>query len=231
MLVLVDLDDTLCNTWEAGKRTMLHAIPFLLRRGKLRALLYLLTAKYRGLEGSKRLHTLDLHELVEELFRRIYPKITGEELAELSSFVEEHFFRYLRLYDDALPFLRGIRGLGARVVLVTDSSTNWQRKKLEVLGIGAYFDDVIISGETGHSKFEDYNFRLAMKRFPDREVYVVGDRDETDMAGAKAIGAVGILVRRGYFSGRKVRNANYVVKNLGDALEVIKREHKKRAEA
>ncbi|WP_367183048.1 HAD hydrolase-like protein [Thermococcus sp.] len=90
---------------------------------------------------------------------------------------------------------------------------------------------MIISGETGHSKFEDYNFRLALNRFPDGEVYVVGDRDETDMAGARAIGAVGILVKRGYFSGKKVKNADYVVKNLREALEVIESEHKKRAEA
>ncbi|WP_456423160.1 HAD family hydrolase [Thermococcus sp.] len=228
MLVLLDLDDTLCNTWEAGKRTMLRAVPFLLRRGKLRALLYLLTAKYRNLEDSRRLHILDLHELVEELFGRIYPEIAEGELAELSSFVEENFFRHLRLYDDAIPFLNGLRELGARVVLVTDSSTNWQRKKIEVLGIGDYFDDVIISGETGHSKFEDYNFRLALSRFPEGEVYVVGDRDETDMAGARAIGAVGILVKRGYFRGKAVKNADYIVRDLLEALEVIKREHKKR---
>ena len=228
MLVLLDLDDTLCNTWEAGKRTMLRAVPFLLLQGKLRALLYLLTAKYRNLEDSRRLHILDLHELVEELFGRIYPEIAEGELAELSSFVEENFFRYLRLYDDVIPFLNGLRELGARVVLVTDSSTNWQRKKIAVLGIGNYFDDVIISGETGHSKFEDYNFRLALNRFPDREVYVVGDRDETDMAGARAIGAVGILVKRCYFRGKAVKNADYIVKDLLEALEVIKHEHKKR---
>lgn len=231
MLVLVDLDDTLCNTWEAGKRTMLRAIPFLLRRGKLRALLYLLTAKYRNLESSERLHTLDLHELVEELFRKIYPGISDEELEEFVSFVEGHFFRHLKLYDDALPFLKGLRELGARIVLITDSSTRWQRRKLKLLGIEDFFDDVIISGETGHSKFEDHNFRLALERFPDKEVYVVGDRDETDMAGAKAIGAVGILVRRGYFSGRKVRNADYVVRNLNEALEVIESEHKKGTQA
>ncbi|WP_099209455.1 HAD family hydrolase [Thermococcus henrietii] len=231
MLVLVDLDDTLCNTWEAGKRTILRAVPFLVRRGKFRALLYLLVAKYRGLEDSERLHTLDLHELVEELFGRIYPEITERELVELSTFVENHFFRHLRLYDDAVPFLEGIKELGARVVLITDSSTNWQRKKLEVLGIMDYFDDVIISGETGHSKFESHNFRLALERFPDKEVYVVGDRDETDMAGARAIGAVGILVRRGYFSGKRVRNADYIVRNLLEALEVIKREHQARAQA
>ncbi|WP_297073159.1 HAD family hydrolase [Thermococcus sp.] len=231
MLVIVDLDDTLCNTWEAGKRTMLWAVPFLLKKVKLRALLYLVTARYKQLENSEKFHILDLHELVEELFSRIYPGISRKELDELVSFVEEHFFRHLRLYEDAIPFLEGLKGMNAKVVLVTDSSTNWQRRKIDVLGIGGYFDDVIISGETGHSKFEDYNFRLALNRFPDGEVYVVGDRDETDMAGARAIGAVGILVKRGYFSGKKVENADYVVRNLHEALEVIESEHKNRTEA
>ena len=229
MLVLVDLDDTLCNTWEAGKKTIARVIPGLVLRGKFRAVLYLLLGRYRELENRERLHTLDFAELVEELLRAVYPDIRREEIEELASSLEANFFRHLRLYPDALPFLEGLRALGARTVLVTDSSTGWQRKKIEVLGIGEYFDDVIISGETGHSKFEDYNFRLALERFPDDEVYVVGDRDDTDMRGGKAIGATTVLVRRGYYRNQKPRHADYVVRDLVEALEVIGGEHKKRA--
>jgi len=229
MLVLVDLDDTLCNTWEAGKKTIAWVVPQFLLRRKFRALLYILLGKYRELEKSERMHTLDFDELVEALLRTVYPDISKDEVEEISVMLGKRFFSHLRLYPDALPFLRGLKRLGATTVLITDSSTEWQRRKIESLGMGEYFDDIIISGETGHSKFEDYNFRLALGRFPDDEVYVVGDRDETDMAGAKAVGAVGILIRRGYFKGRTIKNADYIVGNLIEALEVIKNEHKKRA--
>ncbi|WP_297536243.1 HAD family hydrolase [Thermococcus sp.] len=229
MLVIVDLDDTLCNTWEAGRKTIMKSIPILLRRRMLRAVWYVLTARYRRLESRRDVHTLDLDGIVETVLRSLYPGIEEERLREITHFVEETFFSHLSLYPDALPFLKGLREMGARVVLITDSSTNWQRKKLRVLGIGDYFDDVIISGETGHSKFEDYNFRLALERFPDDEIYVVGDREETDMRGGRRIGARTILIKRGYHAGRRAGNADHVVGNLLEALEVIRNEHKIRA--
>ncbi|KUH33783.1 hydrolase [Thermococcus celericrescens] len=231
MLVLVDLDDTLCNTWEAGRYSVLRLIPYLIRRRKFRAFFYILTARYRELEQSREFHTLDFDKLVERVMSKVYAKISPDELDEITELVDRVFFSNLKLYPDAVPFLRGLKAMGARLVLITDSSTKWQRKKLEYLGIKDYFDALIISGETGHSKLEPHNFRLARRLFPDDEVYMVGDRDDTDMRGGKEIGATTILVQRGYFSGRLARHADYVVKDLIEALEVIKREHEKRAEA
>ncbi len=229
MLVLVDLDDTLCNTWEAGKRAMLRLIPILLRRRKLKAFFYIATARYTELEQSKELHLMDFDKILERVLYKVYQDISPEELEEMVDLVDRIFFSELRLFPDALPFLKGVNSLGAKLVLITDSSSKWQRKKLEYLGIRSYFDGVIISGETGHSKFEPHNFRLARRLFPDEEVYVVGDRDDTDMAGGKSINATTIMVRRGYFGGRHSRYADHIVGNLLEALEVIKREHQKRA--
>ncbi|QDA30488.1 HAD family hydrolase [Thermococcus indicus] len=231
MLVLVDLDDTLCNTWEAGRYSVLRLIPYLLRRRKFRAFFYILTARYRELEQSREIHTLDFDKMVEKVMGKVYARISPDELDEITELVDRVFFSNLKLYPDAVPFLSGLKAMGARLVLITDSSTKWQRKKLEYLGIKDYFDALIISGETGHSKLEPHNFRLARRLFPDEEIYMVGDRDETDMRGGKEIGATTILVQRGYFRGRLARHADYVVKDLIEALEVIKREHEKRTEA
>ena len=229
MLVLVDLDDTLCNTWDAGKRTMLRMIPVLLRRRKLKAFFYIATARYRELEQSRELHLMDFDRILERVLRKVYREVSPRELEEIVNLVDRIFFSELRLFPDALAFLEGVKSLGAKLVLITDSSSKWQRKKLEYLGIKGYFDGVIISGETGHSKLEPHNFRLARRLFPDDEIYMVGDRDDTDMAGGKSINATTILVRRGYFRGRQGRHADYVVGNLLEALEVIRREHQKRA--
>ncbi|ASJ08241.1 hydrolase [Thermococcus siculi] len=231
MLVLVDLDDTLCNTWEAARYSVLRLVPHLLRRRKFRAFFYILTARYRELEQSREFHTLDFDKLVERVMKKVYAKIQPDELEEITHLVDRVFFSNLRLYPDAIPFLNGLKSLGAKIVLVTDSSTKWQRKKLEYLGIKDYFDALIISGETGHSKLEPHNFRLARRLFPDDEVYMVGDRDDTDMRGGKEIGAITILVQRGYFRGRLAKHADYVVKDLVEALEVIRREHEARAKA
>ncbi len=229
MLVLVDLDDTLCDTWEAGKYSIVRLLPYLLRRRKFQAFLYIVTALFFDDTASPEIYTLDFDRLVERVMGKIYSKVHPEELEEITELIDRVFFSNIKLYPDAITFLRGVKRMGARLVLVTDSSSKWQRKKLEHLGIKDYFDALIISGETGHSKLEPHNFRLAKHLFPDDEVYVVGDRDDTDMQGGKMVGATTILVSRGYFSGRLSKHADYVVGSLSEALEVIKREHEKRA--
>lgn len=231
MLVLVDLDDTLCNTWEAAKWSVLRLFPHLIRKRKFRAMAYILTQRYREMEQSKELHVLDLDGLMERFMKRVYSKVSDEDLTEMLAIVDRTFFSNLQLYPDARPFLDGLKEMGAKLVMITDSSSYWQRKKLEYLGIKNYFDEIIISGETGRSKLENYNFILARKKFPkEEEVYVVGDRDDTDMRGGKAIGATTIMVKRGYFQGIHPRYADFVVKDLLEALEVIKHEHEKRTQ-
>ncbi|NJE25325.1 HAD family hydrolase [Thermococcus sp. MV5] len=229
MLVLVDLDDTLCNTWEAARWSVLRLLPHLIKKRKFRALLYILTQRYKELEQSRELHLLDLDELVENFMERVYRKISEEDLKEMFELVDRTFFSNLKLYPDAIEFLKGLKAMSAKVVLITDSSSEWQRKKLEYLNLKDYFDSLIISGETGYSKLEPYNFILAKRRFPkESEIYVVGDRDDTDMRGGKEIGATTILVRRGYFKSLMPKHADYIVKDLKEALKVIKREHEKR---
>ncbi|NJE27148.1 HAD family hydrolase, partial [Thermococcus sp. MV5] len=92
MLVLVDLDDTLCNTWEAGKYTILRLIPHLIRKRRFRAFLYILTARYRELEQSREFHMMDLDKIVERLLRKIYVGISSEELDEIQELVDRVFF-------------------------------------------------------------------------------------------------------------------------------------------
>ncbi|WP_048159834.1 HAD family hydrolase [Thermococcus barophilus] len=232
MLVMVDLDDTLCNTWEAGKYTIIRLFPHLLRKRKFKALFYILTARYRELEQSRELLVLDLDKLLQRIMERVYSRVKREDLEEMLELVDRTFFSNLKLFPDAKYFLEELKKINAKLVLVTDSSTYWQRKKLEYLGIKDYFDGIIISGETGHSKLDPHNFLLARRMFPNEdEVYMVGDRDDTDMKGGKAVGAITILVKRGYFKGKRAKYADYVVKDLIEALEVIKREHEKRDKA
>ncbi|AEH24302.1 hydrolase [Pyrococcus yayanosii CH1] len=222
--MIVDLDDTLCNTWEAAKKAAIRLLPRIFRLRKFRAFLYVASRRYKELEEMRELHLLGLDEIVQKVMGRIYK---GENYSDIAEEFDKAFFSHLHLYPDAEPFLRGLKEMGAKIVLVTDSSARWQRRKIEHLGIARYLDGVIISGETGHTKFEPHNFILAKRMFPkERRMFVVGDRDETDMKGGKSIGATTILVRRGYFKGRKARHADFVVKNLSEALEVIEREHK-----
>ncbi|WP_048146909.1 HAD family hydrolase [Pyrococcus abyssi] len=230
MLVILDLDDTLCNTWEALRIAVMKLVPTIIRMRKFRLIAYFITKRYERLEKLRDLHLLDFKGIFNRIMEDIYEDVDREEVKEILKLFDRFFFSSLKLYEDAEYFLKELKNLKAKIVLVTDSASSWQRKKLEVLGIENYFDAVIVSGDTGHTKLEPYNFKLAKRMFPREEiVFVVGDRDETDMKGGKSIGAITILVRRGYFKGRRVRYADHVVNDLYEALEVIKNELKARA--
>ncbi|AEC52531.1 hypothetical protein PNA2_1616 [Pyrococcus sp. NA2] len=227
MLVILDLDDTLCNTWEAIRIALLKLVPTIIRMRKFRLILYFITKRYERLETIRDLHLLDFEGIFNRVIEEIYRDIDREEVREMLELFDREFFKNLKLYDDVLPFLKELKRMGAKIVLITDSSSAWQMRKVEVLGIREFFDEIIVSGDTGHTKLEPYNFILARKLFPrEKDIFVIGDRDDTDMKGGKTIGATTILVRRGYFKGRRARHADFVVNDLKEALEVIKSELK-----
>jgi len=96
MLVLVDLDDTLCNTWEAARWSVLRLLPHLIRKRKFKALLYILTQRYEELEQSRELHLLDLDELVGNFMERVYKSTSEKDLKEMFELVDKTFFSNLR---------------------------------------------------------------------------------------------------------------------------------------
>ncbi|HII61215.1 HAD family hydrolase [Pyrococcus horikoshii] len=227
MLVILDLDDTLCNTWEALRLALIRLTPIIIMKRKFKLIAYFLTKRYEKLESIRDIHLLDFEGIFNRIMEDIYRDLDKEEIKEMLDLFDRAFFANLKLYDDVLPFLNELKQMKAKLALVTDSASSWQRRKLEVLGIQRYFDKIIVSGDTGHTKLEPYNFYLATKMFPKEDkIFVIGDRDDTDMKGGKAIGATTILVKRGYFKGRRAKYADYIVNNLYEALEVIKGELK-----
>lgn len=58
-----------------------------------------------------------------------------------------------------------IHELSAGVAVITDGRSRTQRNKIDALGLGDYFDLIVISEETGHSKPELHNFEFIMDHF------------------------------------------------------------------
>ncbi|MEX1005456.1 MAG: HAD-IA family hydrolase [Acidimicrobiia bacterium] len=57
------------------------------------------------------------------------------------------------------------RRAGLPLALVTNGSSDTQRKKLSTLGIDAWFDVVVVSGEIGVMKPDPVVFDLVLERF------------------------------------------------------------------
>jgi putative hydrolase of the HAD superfamily len=116
------------------------------------------------------------------------------------------------VYDDARAILSSLRYRGYHVGVVTNSIfpsalfTPW----LGELGIAGYIDAFVSSADIGVPKPElaPYLAALAGINADPHEVLFVGDRLETDIAGARAAGMRAVLIDR---TSRRREGAGYFV--------------------
>jgi putative hydrolase of the HAD superfamily len=121
--------------------------------------------------------------------------------------LERHFWEaYSRRCDissDTWHTLQALRAAGKRLGIVTNGQTEWQSRKLDGLGLGSFFDVVIISEKEGIRKPDARIFERARERCGvDRpsETMFVGDHPEVDVAGAHAAGMVAVWKRVPYWT-------------------------------
>jgi putative hydrolase of the HAD superfamily len=100
-------------------------------------------------------------------------------------------------FADAAPALESVRARGVRVIVVS----NWDVSLPEVLtrvGLRPLLDEVLPSAAVGARKPSPVIFKRALQLAgcrPEAALHV-GDSLEEDIAGARAAGIVGVLVRR-----------------------------------
>ncbi len=111
----------------------------------------------------------------------------------------------LDLYPGALEALGRIRER-VPVGLVSDGRTDVQGAKLAAAGLMEAFDVVVLSDDLGraHRKPDPLPYRTALEALAvdPAEAAFVGDRPETDMVGADALGMVTVRVSTGEYSDR-----------------------------
>jgi putative hydrolase of the HAD superfamily len=98
--------------------------------------------------------------------------------------------RNLRLFDDALETVRGLRSRGLRVGLLTNGPSQLQRTKIEVTALEPELDSIAVSEEIGAAKPDAEAFRTATRLLgcPTPDVAMVGDSPEYDISGALGAG-------------------------------------------
>lgn len=115
----------------------------------------------------------------------------------------EHYRAAWRLHRDVAECFEGLEALlpGVRFGVITNGELDFQRRKIERLGLDGRFEHVIASGELGIAKPDARIFEIALARFaesaPVRSAAYLGDRLRTDAIGAADAGLVGVWVNRG----------------------------------
>jgi len=121
--------------------------------------------------------------------------------------LERHFWesysRRCEISDDTRTTLQALRDAGKCLGIVTNGQTEWQTRKLEGLGLGSFFDAVLISQAEGIRKPDARIFHRALERCgveQPADAMFVGDHPEVDVAGAHAAGLIAVWKRVPYWT-------------------------------
>jgi putative hydrolase of the HAD superfamily len=198
--ILFDLDDTLADSsgteeivWERVADVIDEHVPGVDRAELRRRYLEVLEGHYGELAAGR----IDF-----VTFRR---RRLADALSPWGEVSEELLERYVeaksRIADEVRPFpqavatVRALRGAGVRVGVLTNGPSDFQRRKLEVSGLGRELDAIAISEELGAAKPEREAFERALGLLGTRaeETAMVGDSLANDVAGGLAAGLAAVV--------------------------------------
>jgi putative hydrolase of the HAD superfamily len=102
-----------------------------------------------------------------------------------------------RLFDDVVPVLAALAGLGLTLGVVSNFE-EWLERLLDELDVVGLFDVRVVSGVEGMEKPDPRIFRLALDRAGVRaeESVYVGDSPAFDVEPALAVGMLPVLIDR-----------------------------------
>ncbi|GAA1970062.1 HAD-IA family hydrolase [Catenulispora subtropica] len=195
--VLCDLDDTLYpqQAWLDGAW---HAVARTGTRYGLDEAAFLAALRADAALGSARGGIID----------RALATVGGGRpdalITELVTAFRAHRPARLEPYPGVRAALARLRMAGLRLGVVTDGDVAGQEWKVRALGIGAFFDCVVVSDALGGRQWRKPHaapFREAMKELgvrPERCV-VIGDRPEKDVSGAARLDIRAIRVKTGEY--------------------------------
>jgi len=198
--ILFDLDDTLADSagteelvWERVADVIDEHVAGIDRAALRERYLDVLEGHYAELAAGRidfltfrRRRLADALEPWGEVDDRLFERY----VAEKARIADE-----VRPFPEAIATVRALRGAGIRVGVLTNGPSRFQRRKLEVSGLGTEVDAIAISEEIGVAKPEPEAFARALELLGTRakETAMVGDSLENDVAGGLAAGLAAVV--------------------------------------
>lgn len=140
---------------------------------------------------------VDYAPLFLALCRRLDPAATSEIAWAAGEAFRHAATRMIAPYPGTIPTLAALRKAGKRVFLLSNAQRIFTWRELKETGLLPYFDDVLISSDTGVKKPDPAFFRLLMDkhRLDARQSVMIGNDTTSDIAGAQAVGLDAVYLR------------------------------------
>ena len=130
------------------------------------------------------------------------------EYKKFADFVRRCFEKYAVPFPFTVRLLENLKSAGYKLGIITNGDGKLQRRKIELLKFGGFFDEIIVSGEfadkmCGDERNFDYwkpnriIFDEMARRLnvPANELYYVGDNPLNDVRGCAAAGFVPVWIK------------------------------------
>lgn len=143
--------------------------------------------------------------------------------SDIQASLLEHFWSsyddHFSLPEDTLTTLCALREEGARMGIITNGQTDRQIKKIDVLGIGDFFDVIVISEAEGLKKPHPEIFHRAVDRCKASlfDTVFIGDHPIADIDGSRDAGLAAIWKKVPYWS--MTRDDVLIVEQLTEIVE------------
>ncbi len=127
-------------------------------------------------------------------------------------------------YPDTISTLEALKAEGIKLGIITNGRHTLQMKKIEILGIEKYFDEIIISGDYGVHKPDRILFdTMAQKlNFEPDEILFVGDNPINDIEGARNAGYKTAWINAtGFWATPELKRADYEINKLKELIKII----------
>lgn len=217
--VIFDLDNTLIDFMKMKRLASRAAINAMIKAG----------LKIDKREAWKLLNKLFLKYGIENqrIFDIFLEKVTGSVDINILAAGVVAYRRVkemqMKTYPDVAATLRKLRKRGLKLVIVTDAPKFQAWSRLFGLGLENYFDFVIALEDTGQKKPSHLPFKAALKmlKFKPKDVMMVGDSIQRDVAGARRLGMIAVLAKYGQVEKGKGR-ADYEINDIKQILEILK---------
>ena len=115
---------------------------------------------------------------------------------DYKDFVYHNFLKVAVPFTFTIPMLKKLKSQGYKLGLITNGIPDLQRKKIEMLKIGSFFDRIYVGGENELSKPHTEPFKIVAKdlNITPNEMAYVGDNPLNDVEASRKAGCVPIFV-------------------------------------
>jgi len=203
-LIIFDLDNTLFDTYgRLGVKVLEEMIMRMKKAGLTKRQEESLRKKYSFTSFRVLAHELKLSDRTRKIGMSAYEDM---DLSDIKPF-----------FDVVV-----LQKLGYEKALVTSGTKAIQLKKIDVLGIKHYFDDIIIDESDGFEGRKDiFKDLAAQHKAKPEQVVVIGDNPDIELFAAKQLGMVSVQITRR--DNALKGDADHHVKNLYEFEELLGR--------